>query len=229
MIADLRGAVVLLAESDPGLRSAIQAAFERQGAACLDFDLADFRQTLAAAGRADILIVGRHAGAASGGIEDFTDANMIAALTGGAWRVFDVMRQIRDALGVYPRYVIGLSTPAPDHLAPGEDLRAASDAAMETLCRYASYRLLEEDVRVNVIRYRLPASDFVKQHTPPLRVATAEDIANAAVALCSGLMDSVRGQVLTVDRGATFHDCLMSLYDESEAIRSEEARRHADV
>lgn len=220
MIADLRGKLALVAESEPALRGEIREAFERRGATCVELDEADLSGSLSiAAGRVDSLIVGRNAHGATSGFESFTDANLIGALTGGACRLFKLMHQIKDTRGAYPRYAIGLSTPAPDHLAPGEDLRAAGDAAIEALCRYASYRLLDEDVRVNVIRSRPAPNDFAQRHTPSHRTATLQDVANAAVALCSGWMDSVRGQVLTVDRGGTFRDCLMGLYDEHRSLK----------
>jgi enoyl-[acyl-carrier-protein] reductase (NADH) len=219
MIADLRGKLALVAESEPGLRREIREAFERSDATCLELDEADLARSLATVtarvGRVDSLIVGRNPQAKASGFESFTDENLIAATTGGAWRLFKLMHQIKDACGAYPRYAIGLSTPAPDHLAPSEDLRAAGDAAIETLCRYASYRLLDEDVRVNVIRYRPGCGESA----PPRRPASLEDLAKAVVALCSGWMDSVRGQVLTVDRGATFRDCLMGLYDEHRSLK----------
>jgi hypothetical protein len=38
------------------------------------------------------------------------------------------------------------------------------------------------------------------------------------LALCSGWMDGFSGQVLTVDRGMTFFDNLMRLYEEREEL-----------
>jgi enoyl-[acyl-carrier-protein] reductase (NADH) len=46
----------------------------------------------------------------------------------------------------------------------------------------------------------------------------ADEVATTVVALCSGLMDGVSGQLLTVDRGTTFFDNLMRLYDEREEL-----------
>jgi enoyl-[acyl-carrier-protein] reductase (NADH) len=45
-------------------------------------------------------------------------------------------------------------------------------------------------------------------------VTTPADVANAAVALCSGWMDSMCGQMLTVDRGAGFCDNAFRHYAE---------------
>jgi len=44
-----------------------------------------------------------------------------------------------------------------------------------------------------------------------------EGVAEAAVALCSGLLDAMKWQVITVDRGTTFSDGLMRLYMAHEA------------
>jgi enoyl-[acyl-carrier-protein] reductase (NADH) len=45
-----------------------------------------------------------------------------------------------------------------------------------------------------------------------------EEVANAILALCSGLMDGVSGQVIMVDRGTSFADNLMRLYNERDAL-----------
>lgn len=212
MIADLRGKLTLVAEVDAAMRHELQEAFAKHGARCAEFEASAGAGPV---GRVEALIVGRPPHGAVERFEDFANATPVE----DASRLFRLMLQIKAASGAWPRYAIGLSTPAPDHLAHGEDLRAAGDAALETLCRYASYRLLHDDVRVNVIRYRLPPGDLAKQHIPPHRLPTLRDVANAAVALCSGMMDSVRGQVLTVDRGATFRDCLMGLFDEHQMLK----------
>jgi enoyl-[acyl-carrier-protein] reductase (NADH) len=46
----------------------------------------------------------------------------------------------------------------------------------------------------------------------------AKEVSNCVVALCSGLLDGMRGQVLTVDRGQSFLDNLMRLYDDRERL-----------
>ena len=45
-----------------------------------------------------------------------------------------------------------------------------------------------------------------------------EEVASTILALCSGLMDAVSGQVLMVDRGGTFCDNLMRLFNEKEYL-----------
>jgi enoyl-[acyl-carrier-protein] reductase (NADH) len=43
-----------------------------------------------------------------------------------------------------------------------------------------------------------------------------EDFGQAALALCSGLMDAVTGQVILLDKGVAFQDNLMRLFEERE-------------
>ena len=45
-----------------------------------------------------------------------------------------------------------------------------------------------------------------KWKTAKRQFITCEKVANAVLALCAGLMDDVSGQVVMVDRGATFFD-----------------------
>ena len=48
-----------------------------------------------------------------------------------------------------------------------------------------------------------------------------EEVADTILALCSGLMDGVSGQVLMVDRGGTFRDDLMRMFNERESLHFE--------
>jgi hypothetical protein len=59
------------------------------------------------------------------------------------------------------------------------------------------------------------------------QLISCEEVANAILALCSGLMDGVSGQVLMIDRGTTFFDNLMRLYNEKEEL-SYESEMNAD-
>ena len=80
------------------------------------------------------------------------------------------------------------------------------------MCRYLHYRLREEGTSVNVVRTRFvdtvsladtvgdAFTPFVRQFEPDV-LSTPEEIADAIVGICSGLMDALGGQVLTVDRG----------------------------
>jgi enoyl-[acyl-carrier-protein] reductase (NADH) len=92
-----------------------------------------------------------------------------------------------------------------------------------------SYRLYDEDIRINVVRSdsvrtmssRHTSSDFEEFAQRFIRdghYIDAKEVSNCVVALCSGLLDGVRGQVITVDRGNSFFDNLMHLYDDRHRL-----------
>jgi enoyl-[acyl-carrier-protein] reductase (NADH) len=101
---------------------------------------------------------------------------------------------------------------------------------VETLCRYLTHRLRHEDVRFNVLRSRAVRTEAFEAtfgaELGPLAhrlgyescFVAPEEVGRAALALCSGLLDGVRGQVITVDRGGTFIDDLSWLYQRREAL-----------
>jgi len=140
-------------------------------------------------------------------------------------------RKIKQVFGRYPRYIVGLSSAGADHFYKNYDFLAASKAVMETLCRYMNYRLFDEDVRINVVRSRLVRTEslgatfgqdfaeFAERLNMKRLFITCEEVANAILALCSGLMDGVSGQVLMIDRGTTFFDNLMRLYNERNELK----------
>ena len=94
----------------------------------------------------------------------------------------------------------------------------------------------EEGTSVNVVRTRFvdttsladtfgpefPA--FVRQFEPDV-LSTPEEVADAIVGVCSGLMDALGGQVLTVDRGAGLYENFSRLYQE----RDTPSHRHKET
>lgn len=160
-----------------------------------------------------------------------TERALSKSLHYSSWPTFRYLQKLHRSFGRYPRYVIAMSSGGPDHYSPGYEFVAASKAVLETLCRYATYRLRHEDVRINVIRAgAIPTQSavdmfgdelfpFLERLAPPgHRWLTMEEVSRVAVALASGMLDSVRGQVITVDRGDGFSDNLMRLYAERESL-----------
>jgi NAD(P)-dependent dehydrogenase (short-subunit alcohol dehydrogenase family) len=158
------------------------------------------------------------------GLEDYDLRALTQSLELTTWPLFTHLRRLREVFGSYPRYVIGLSSDGPDSYQANYDFVAATKAALETLCRYASVHLFKEDVRINVVRAHWVFTEslkgifgddmepFVHRYFPDAEIQATE-VADAVMALCSGLMDAVRGQVLVVDHGAAFCDNLMRLYE----------------
>ena len=164
------------------------------------------------------------------GLEDYSRSSLHESLDRTAWPMVGYTQAIHRHFGRYPRYVIGRSSTGVDRFSSGYDFAAASKAVLESLCRYLNMRLSGHDVRVNVVRsvdVRMRAGTetfgpeftaFAGRFLRDEHMAAPEEVANAIVGLCSGLMDGYSGQVLTVDRGVTFFDNLMRLYGERERL-----------
>lgn len=119
-----------------------------------------------------------------------------------------------EVFSSYPRYVLGISSDGGIVCHPGYDAAGCSKGLLETLCRYLSARLREHNTLVNVVRpgymdtdssratFGADMIDALGAQIPDLFIGT-EDVASVCLALCSGLMDGVNGQVITVDHGVS--------------------------
>jgi NAD(P)-dependent dehydrogenase (short-subunit alcohol dehydrogenase family) len=155
-------------------------------------------------------------------LSDLRKGALDLSLAYSTWPLVDHVQAAREVMGGFPRYVLAISSDGPDVCHRGYDLAGASKSALETLCRYLAVRLRAEGVRVNAVRPGLldTASaratagaafiDTVKERAPGA-VQDPRGVARACLALCSGLMDSVTGQVLVVDEGWSLLDPLSFL------------------
>ena len=198
MSADLAGRTVVIVAVGAPLHAALVEAFAAHGATVAAVEDGGFDQELETLVRddrqLDALIHGAPAVPPLATLEDYSEAHLLAAVSRGAWPVFSCLLRAKTVLGRFPRHTVALSSSAVDRAEVGADFSAAAGAVLETLCRYWSQRLATEGAHFNLIRHRA------------LSAATPGDVAKAAVALCSGWMDSMNGHVLTVDRGAGFCD-----------------------
>ncbi len=134
------------------------------------------------------------------------------SLSYSAWPIVELVQVAYETLGAYPRYVIGVSSNGVDVCHPAYDLVGVSKAVLETLCRYLALRLKPEGTRVNAIRpgfldtvsarstFGDAAVDAIQARFPDMMLDPMA-VAKTCVALCSGYMDAVTGQVITVDAG----------------------------
>ncbi len=145
------------------------------------------------------------------------------------WPLIDYTRRVGETFGRYPRYVLGISSDGPDNFYPGYDFVAASKALLECFGRYLSMHLLEEGTRVNVIRFgTVPTDSFNmifgddffdyarKQEglTDDL-ILDPQTCGKTVLALCSGLMSAINGQVINADYGLPLRDNTMVRYHRS--------------
>jgi NAD(P)-dependent dehydrogenase (short-subunit alcohol dehydrogenase family) len=165
-----------------------------------------------------------------GSLDDYKLRGLVKSIEYSAWPLWEYTRRIRESFGSWPKYVVGMSSTGPDHYSAGYDFMAASKAVMETLVKYLNYRLFDEDCRINVLRSRTVkteslrltfSAEFEKWSKPLMKDEhwiPAQEVADVAVMLCSGLLDGIRGEILTVDRGTQFFDDFMRLWTERFAL-----------
>jgi enoyl-[acyl-carrier-protein] reductase (NADH) len=162
------------------------------------------------------------------GVEDLSKRALFKSLEYSTWPMLDYLQQAHEILGRYPRYLVGMSTDGVDHYYQGYDYVALTKVVMEVFGRYLSKHLLNEDIRINMVRTRNVITesalaihgedypDFVRKYSGEAHFVQAEEVGNVIFALCSGLLDAMAGQIITVDNGGSFSDGLMRVYHRRE-------------
>ena len=167
------------------------------------------------------------------GIDDYNKKGLFKSLEYSAWPFVGYLQQIKQTFGAWPRYAIGVSSEGVEQTAyPGYGMVAVAKVVMEVMCRYLSARLFEEDIRLNIIRpirvstdsFRATVGDemepFLRRIGGDRYFLTPDEVGDAILALCSGLMDAVSGQVILLDRGGCFCDSLVGLFEKREKLGS---------
>lgn len=158
--------------------------------------------------------------AIAGRVRDLADYKLRAltrSIEYTSWPIVSYTQRIGEVFGSFPHYIVGVSSLGTSSVGMNYDFVAASKAVLETFVRYLAYRLRPEGVRVNAVTCGLcdTASSvgmgdaefaaFTAWHlraigpipfVPPVRVA------EAIFGLCSGYLDGLSGQILTVDDGS---------------------------
>lgn len=160
---------------------------------------------------------------------DYRKRDLMRSIEYTVWPMAEYLLQIKQVFGAYPRQVVALSSIGPDAYVANYDFVAGSKALLETLVKYLAFRLRPEGVRINVVRAALVRTEsleatmgpecvpFIEALDPQMFV-TPEQVADAVLALTSGLLDGMNGQVLTVDHGVAFHDNVMRLFAERDGL-----------
>jgi NAD(P)-dependent dehydrogenase (short-subunit alcohol dehydrogenase family) len=145
-------------------------------------------------------------------LSDLRKNSLDLTLSYSAWPVVDMVQTARDVLGRFPKYVLAISGDGSEVCYDGYDLVGVSKAVLETLCRYLALRLKVHGVRVNVIRsghvdtasiratFGEAAITLVHKQVGEVFIDPRK-IGEACVALCSGLLDAITGQLIVVDEG----------------------------
>ncbi len=158
-------------------------------------------------------------------LDEYKKKSLFKTLEYSTWPLIEYTRKIKRQFNSYPRYIIGISSDGPDHFYQGYDFVAASKALLEFFAKYLSVHLFAEGSRVNIIRFGTVKTesfsmifgeeffDYVKNHgIPEEMILTPDECGRAVLALCSGLMDAMNGQIISIDKGMPFRDNLMMQY-----------------
>lgn len=158
-------------------------------------------------------------------LDDYKKRSFYKTLDYSTWPLIDYTKKIKKTFGRYPRYVVGVSSDGPDHYYKGYDFVAASKSLLEFFTRYLAVHLGKEGSSVNTIRFGTVKTDSFTQifgeeffkfaaenGLKSEQELTPEICGRSILALCSGLMDGMNGQVLSVDYGLPFQDNLMMRY-----------------
>jgi NAD(P)-dependent dehydrogenase (short-subunit alcohol dehydrogenase family) len=161
------------------------------------------------------------------GPRSYKKRSLLKSLDYSAWPLVAYLQHMKRVFDRLPRYVVGISSDGADNYFAHYEYVAASKTVMEVLCRYLAHRLRPEGVRLNVVRSRNVLTDAVDEifgadYVPFMRANAGEDyfmqpedIGNAVLALCSGMLDAVNGQILQIDKGMEFADTLMRRLEET--------------
>ncbi len=219
---------------------AVRARFEEVGAPApliMEADVARdedtealMAQIAAEHGGVDVLVSNVCVVQRGQGIAAHRRRTLLRSLEYSSWPLVAYLEHIERQFGRYPGYAVAMSSDGPDSSYPGYDYVAISKAALETLVRYLAVTLAPQGVRVNALRTRQvlttgyrevfgAAGEFLDQRFPEYSIAP-EEVGAATVALTSGLMDGMSGQVLTMDRGARLVDNLITLGPRLEGLEN---------
>ncbi len=153
-------------------------------------------------------------------LDDYRKRSLYKSFDYSTWPMIDYVRQAKKCFGRYPQTVIGVSSNGPDNYYQGYDYVAASKALLEFFTRYLAVHLYDEGCRVNTIRFgtvRTPSFnaifgdeyfDWMKKNkgVGESSILTPPDCGKVILAMCSGLMTAINGQIINADLGLPFRD-----------------------
>lgn len=168
------------------------------------------RRLYAEWGGLDSIVSGVAFGAPVAGIADLRRSSLDIALGYTAWPLLDLV-QASLAYDSPARRFLALSSLGVERVLPGYEMIGIAKGALETLVRYLAVRLKPRGSVVNALRLGYIDTESLRAALPAAADEVAgqggfmapEVAARAAVALLSGMMDGMTGQVITVDQGVT--------------------------
>lgn len=167
---------------------------------------------------------------ATGGVGTYQRRALFKSLEYSAWPLVGYIDQMHRVLGRYPRYAVGISSDGPATYYQAYEYVAVSKAVMEVLGKYLTKHLSDEDIRINFVRTRNVLTEsalsihgqdypeFTRRFGGEAHIIEAKEVGDAVLAMCSGLLDALNGQVVEVDKGGRFCDNMMRIWHARETL-----------
>lgn len=166
-------------------------------------------------------------------LSSYRKRSLFKSLEYSAWPLIEYVEAMEETFGRYPGHVVAISSDGADRSYPGYDFVAASKSVLEVLAKYLGGHLAKTGGRVNVIRFGMVATesfeamfgeeiwDFLAEEgIERSDLLAPEECGRAVLALCSGLLDSMQSEVMTVDRAMAFEDNMMRRYERWQGAQS---------
>lgn len=163
-------------------------------------------------------------------LDDYSENGLLKSVEYSVWPIVEYTKRMKSLLGVYPKYVLGLSSMGPDAFFTNYDFAAVTKSIVEVFIRYLNYHFYDQNVIFNVVKTRPVITDsllstfgsdwsaFIEKYDVPDSEVSLEEVGKVIIALCSGLMDGIRGQTINADNGFDFADGLQQLYVNREKL-----------
>jgi NAD(P)-dependent dehydrogenase (short-subunit alcohol dehydrogenase family) len=173
-------------------------------------------------GRLDVFVSNACVAAPADGLASLRTRDVARVLQRSAWPLSAYLDAIEAAFGHPPRVTIAVSSDGAAHFYPGYDYVAAAKSVLESLVGAEGRRVLAAHGRIFGLSARHVDTVSMRQVFPPETAELlfrdfahfaldAREMGEAAVELCSGRVDGLHGQVLLIDKGASFIDNTMSI------------------
>lgn len=163
-------------------------------------------------------------------LDDYNEGSLLKSIEYSCWPMVEYTRKAKEVLGVYPKYVLALSSHGPDRFHKNYDFAAATKSINEVMVKYLTYHFYDEEIIFNVLRTRPVLTDsllstfgndwkeFIEKYDIPGTDIALDEFAKLAYIMCSGMMDGVRGQTIIADKGYDFAEGLQRMYVDKEEL-----------
>lgn len=173
-------------------------------------------------GRLDLFVSNVCVAARGDGLDGLRRRDLATTLQRSAWPLPAHLDVIEARLGRLPRVTIAMSSDGAEHFYPGYDYVAMAKAALESLVATLAPRVARGGGRIFGLRTRqVDTASFEAMFEPEVRtlllsrlrffLVEADEMGAAALALASGALDGLHGDVLSADRGAGFFDSFVAV------------------